>query len=388
MDTIKRRLTDQLKADLARDKSILLLGPRQTGKTTLTQSLQSDLSLSFLLPSTRMRFEREPELLLKEIEALPASPKLPLVVLDEIQKVPDLLDVIQYIIDQNKAKFILTGSSARKLRRKASVNLLPGRVLYYKLDPLIIPENPIQDLTHHLTYGSLPGICLLENAAEKEKELDSYVSLYMEEEIRAEAVVRNIQAFSKFLMCAGSEAGQALNFAKLSQDIGVSQSTIASYYEILEDCLIIQRIMPLGGSSRRRLTKAPKYLLFDLGIRRLCTQEPAQLSEAALGGLFEQFIGLELLRFTHQSTQKTQLLYWRDHNGPEVDWILETNKTLIPIEVKWTSAPTEKDQRHLTTFMQEYNCKEGYIVCQTPRPFKLGPGITALPWQQLWQALG
>ena len=384
MQYTKRLLEEKIKETLARNKSVLLLGPRQTGKSTLVERLKPELSISLLVPDDRQRYEKTPGILIGEIEGIPKHKKnLPLVFIDEIQKVPQLFDVIQYIIDKKMAKFILTGSSARKLRRGNNINLLPGRVITARLDPFINNELPSVKLMNYLLYGSLPGIYFTAGAENKEDELKSYVTSYLEEEIRAEAIVRSLGSFARFLELAASESGNIINLRKLSQGIGVSHTTIGSYYEILEDCLIIERVEPITKSStRKKLTKSHKYLFFDLGVRRLAAQEGIKPPKELLGKLFEQFIGIELIRCSRISNKNIRVKFWRDPDGPEVDWVIEKENKYFPVEVKWTSAPSKNDIKHLKTFLAEYkNAKEGYVICQTGRKLKLDENIFAIPWQ-------
>jgi len=211
------------------------------------------------------------------------------------------------------------------------------------------------------------------------------VTIYLEEEIRAEAIVRNLGSFSRFLELAASEAGLAVNFSKLSQEIGVSHTTVQSYYQILEDCLIAERIEPLTKSkTRKKLTRTQKYLFFDMGVRRLAAHEGIRPPQEILGRWFEQFVGLELLRLARGSENKKRLLYWRDPGGPEVDWVIEDRESFKPLEVKWTNLPSERDARSLKVFLGEYPCPEGgWIVCQSQREFTLGKNISAIPWQKL-----
>lgn len=386
MEYINRLLESPLKYHLARGKSILLLGPRQTGKSTLLTQLPSDLSLSLVAPQTRQRYERDSSILAGEVEALKQKKGRPvLVILDEIQKVPSLLDLVQDLIDRRIAQFVLTGSSARKLRRGGNVNLLPGRLVSMRLDPLIRPEYATDDLESLLSYGSLPAIALLESRHDRELDLQSYVEGYLEEEVRAEALVRNIGTFSRFLELASLESGNIISFRALSQDIGVSHTTIAAYYEVLEDCLIVERIDPITkNKTRKRLMKSSRHLIFDLGVRRLCANEGTKFSRVRLGQLFEQFVGLELIRLARLARQKTTLHFWRDLDGPEVDWVIDQSGAYIPVETKWTDSPTLRDARHLLTFLAEYpEAKRGWIVCRSPRPLQLHPKITALPWQDM-----
>lgn len=378
---VKRLLQAHFMESLKKGKSILLLGPRQTGKTTLIQNVSCDLYLNLALTTERRRFERDPDLIIKEVEAI--SAKSPLVVIDEIQKVPSILDPIQVLIDKKAAQFVLTGSSARKLRKQAEINLLPGRVLTFRMDPFSQQELP-QDLESALIYGSMPKIALLKNPKEKSEELRSYVDVYLEEEVRAEAIVRNLPAFYRFLELAALESGKLVSFNSLSKEIGVAHTTISSYYEILEDCLMVERIDPLFQSAtRKKLSKASKYLFFDLGVRRFSANEGSKLGAHRLGELFEHFIGNELVRQTREK-HLTQLMYWRDPDGPEIDWLISSAGTYFPIEVKIKSNPDKSDCKHLFTFLNEYKqAKHAYVVCTTPRKYKIDRSITAIPWQEL-----
>jgi predicted AAA+ superfamily ATPase len=383
----RRCIEEVLHRHLGRGKSVLLLGPRQTGKTTLLGGLKADLSLSLVSPSVRQRYEKDPSLLTGEVRALPrraARGKLPLVTVDEVQKVPALMDVGQELIDRGEARFVFTGSSARKLRRGRDINLLPGRLVALRLDPLMIEESRPETLHESLLFGALPAIRTLRRPEDKEADLRSYVEAYLEEEVRQEALVRNVGVFGRFLELAGQESGRIANYSKISQDVGVSAVSVRTYYEILCDCLIAERVDPVTrSSSRKKLTKASRYLLFDLGVRRLAAREGKRLHPSRLGDLFEQFVGLELIRFSRVHAPGARLRFWRDPDGPEVDWILEHEGAYLPIEVKLTDRPTERDTRHLIVFMAEYKAKVGLVVCTAPRPIRLGKNVTAIPWQDL-----
>jgi len=387
MKTISRIMESRVRHALDRQKSVLLLGPRQTGKTTLVEKLKPDLLLNFLRPEVRQRYERAPHLLGAEVEALAPRTRAtrPVVVLDEVQRVPELVNVVQALVDRRLARFVLTGSSARKLRRGGGVNLLPGRLLPLRLDPLSLTERVPTTLEQALLYGSLPGIALAANDAAREEDLRAYTTLYLEEEVRAEALVRNLGTFSRFLQLAALEAGNISHFRGIAQELGVPHTTVAGYYEILEDCLIAERIEALSESrTRKKLTKSSRYLFFDLGVRRAAAEEGRRLPPRVLGALFEQFVGLELLRATRQTVGAVRLRFWRDPDGPEVDWIVEGEDRWLPVEVKWSDAPAERDTRHLQTFLSEYSkAREGVVVCRTPRRFKLAPKITAVPWQEI-----
>lgn len=382
---IQRSLISKITNSLKRGKSILLLGARQTGKTTLVQTIKYDRYINLMNPELRLRYENRNTNLIQEIKAL--SIKLntkPIIIIDEIQKVPPITDSVQILIDENIASFILTGSSARKIK-----NLLPGRVIKYELHSLTIQELQTYSSDLHLKNlllnGSLPGIITVNKPENIEEELTSYVALHLEEEIRKEALVRNLSAFSDFLRLACIESGNIINFRNISQEVGVAHTTISEYYRILKDCMIITEFLPLvKTNSRRILTKSSKYALFDLGVRRVGAKESFNRDVKHLSFLFEQFIGLELKKIIDLEQQKINVLFWRDHNGPEIDFVLEKQGIYTPVEVKWTKNPTEKDIKHIITFQKEYPVsKYGYIVCQTPYPMQLSDKIIAISWKNL-----
>ncbi len=386
---IHRLIASVIRKHLQRGKSILLLGPRQTGKTTLIeQYIKPDISYSFARVATRLRYEKNPALLEKELEEkLKSYSSPPVIFIDEVQKIPLVMDMAQVFIDKRQAQFILSGSSARKLKTGSEVNLLPGRVVSLHMTPLLYQElRPLNlSLESILLYGTLPSIVTEVDAASREMDLHSYVETYLEEEIRKEAMVRNLGHFSRFLQLAAGEAGKQLNFTRLSQDVGISDTTIANYYQILEDCLIVSRIDPIVNSiTKRRLIKSPKYLFFDLGVRRACANEGTQLPQKIIADFFEQFVGNELVYRSQQDFPEVKVRYWRDSAGPEIDYVLDVAQHYIPIEVKWSDKPNLSDARHILKFMEEYpQAKQGYIVCQTPHRYKIHDKILALPWQEI-----
>jgi predicted AAA+ superfamily ATPase len=308
----------------------------------------------------------------------------PLVIVDEVQKAPEILNVAQDLIDSKKARFVLTGSSARKLKKGHEINLLPGRVVSLRLDPLTLEEDTPMKVEEVLLNGSLPAIRKLSSQTDKESDLRSYVETYLEEEIRQEAIVRNIGTFSRFLELAALESGRISNFSRIAQDIGISPITIQSYFEILVDCLVAERVEPITQSAtRKKLTKAGRYLIFDMGVRRLAAGEGTQLHPERMGELLEHFVGLELIRLCRLHHPSARIRFWRDPGGPEVDWVLDLNGKYTPIEVKWTDRPTERHIRHLKVFMEEYPSSRGYVVCLAPRRMQLAEKITAIPWTEI-----
>lgn len=374
---------------LSRGKSILLLGARQTGKTTLVKTeLHPQISYTFSNVITRQRYEKDLTLLQKELEEkIKTYSEKPVIFIDEVQKIPQVMDMVQYFIDEQLAQFILTGSSARKLKTGTDLNLLPGRVIALTLSPLL--QNEIDNrssIEDYLLYGSLPNIVTEKNNDDRECDLQSYVSTYLEEEVRAEALVRNVGDFARFLEISAGESGRQINFTRLAQDTGISDTTISSYYQILEDCLIISRVDPITHSrTKRRLVKSPKYLFFDLGVRRACANEGVKLPHHFLGELFEHYVGNELIHQAHLFSRKMKVRYWRDNAGPEIDFVLEYEHRYIPIEVKWTDKPGRSDAKHLEKFMEEYpEAQKSYVVCRTPQRYAISENIIALPWAEIY----
>lgn len=257
-------------------------------------------------------------------------------------------------------------------------------MLFHHLDALSVLElDSVPDIEELLLNGSLPEVIQQSDSQSKERLLVSYVEIYLEQEVRAEAEVRNLASFSQFLSLAAIEAGNSVNLSNISQDIGVSRHTIYEYFKLLEDCLITFRIDPITEHvGRRRLSKSSKYLFFDLGVRRIAAAEGLRLPQKYYGNLFEQFVGIEILKVIRVYASQAKLRYWQDHAGPAVDYVLEYSRQYLPIEVKWTESPLMKDARHLLKFMNEYDCNvPALIVCQAQRPLQLADNVLAIGWK-------
>ena len=341
---VKRAITPKIEATLVRGKSVLLFGPRQCGKTFLVKKLAHDLYITLMDPNLLRKYELNPGAFLQEVKAKKeALGRKPVVIIDEVQKIPDFTDGIQVLIDEQVAQFIITGSSARKIN-----NLLPGRVIKFRLAPLSMLETDPQhlDLNKVLINGSLPEIYINNSQDYINDLLNTYVNVYIEEEIRKEALVRNIMAFSNFFQLACIESGNTVNLSKISADVGVSHHTIMEYYNILRDCMLITSIQPLTiTDSRKRLTKSAKHLLCDLGVKRSGADESDRPNIQQLSLLFEQYIGLEISRMLEALNIQAKLFFWRSHDGPEVDYVIAFDNQYIPIEVKWTNNPSYKIQQ-------------------------------------------
>lgn len=381
----ERRVQQQIEHALKRGKSVLVLGPRQVGKTTLLELQKFDISISLLMEKNRIKYERDPDHLLNEIQAHPKVGKGLRVFLDEVQLVPKLLTTAQYIIDKKLAQMVFTGSSARKIRKHSDLNLLPGRLVLIHLDALSFTEHKNEKIEEILLYGELPAIMTESSKVDKNADLESYVMTYLEEEIRKEAVTKNLPAFYRFLELSSLEAGKIVSLRQIGSESGVGHNTIGSYFEILEDSLIVLRVDPYTlSSTRKKLTKSSKYLYFDLGVRRVAAKEGIRLGKNRMGELFEQYVGIELSRLLKFHVGRNSLSFWRDPDGPEVDWLIRGQNQLVPIEVKYKDKIDKSDCRHLEVFLKEYKeAKKAYVVCVADRAYKITDQIYAIPWQQL-----
>lgn len=386
-------------------QSVLILGPRQVGKTTIVRSVLKGAhrQLEYILqdPSTRIDLEKDPGRIIREVRAFPARPY---VFVDEAQKVPDIFDAAQVLIDEHTATFLFTGSSARKLRRAGS-NLLPGRIQRLFLDPLLwgelgfIGQPAIEPLSMNninaqssytfedmLVTGSLPRIVFLPQTQRREL-LISYSELYLEEEIRAEALVRKIGAFSRFLELAAHESGTAPNFTKLSNESGVSQPAIKEFYHILEDTLVVERVDPYLKNARKRILATSRYYFFDSGVRNALARLPLDQSllNAQKGTLFEHAVILEIIRRVRALNARFTIHYWRTSGGAEVDCVIDTGTQIIPIEIKAMAHVPRSELKGLKSFLTEYadRAKHGYVITMGKRREQLDANITALPWFDL-----
>lgn len=385
----------------------ILFGARQTGKTTLLKELlQPDLSYNLADPEERGRLLAQPGLFRRECEALPKTNRRLTVFVDEAQLVPSVFDAIQVLYDiaPKRFLFVLCGSSARKLR-ESGANLLPGRSLLHRLHPLMLAERPgpggfkprlellssgsfvsslrpNDDLIARMAFGDLPGV-LSAPTDIRESLLRSYATIYLEEEIRREGYVKDWGAFLNFLKLAAMESGQSLNYAKIARETGLSQPTVKSHYQLLEDMFVGFRIPAFSKSGRKNLLGHARFYIFDLGVRHAAAGlRPGQDTVLANpGNCFEQWVGLELYRRISYANEG-KLSYFRTRDGMEIDYILEQNGRFIPIEVKWTENPNLKDTRHLRTFLSEHpdEAEQAYIVCRCPRPAKIADKVTAIPW--------
>ncbi len=401
--TFKRLSSRYLYDKISNGRSFLLFGPRQTGKSTLLERIFDQLPSNhqirfyFQLPSQRLEIQSDPELILRQVEALqnstPAVKQPIFVFIDEIQKAPEVLDVLQFLIDKKKIILAACGSSTRRMRTLGA-NWLPGRVDLEWLYPLTWEESEVtrssEYLEKSLLFGSLPGIWAIESEEERSQSLAQYTHLYLDEEIRMEAQIRNLPKFSKFLQLAALESGTAPNFSKIGTQVEVSHTTIANYYQILEDTLIVHRV-DAYGSSRTQVLRSPRYYFFDRGVRNSAAKigQSRGILNLQRGVLFEHFIILEIIaKLGALPGEKPKIYYWRNKKGEEVDVVIELpnaiegKKRVIALEIKATRKPLQDDFRGLDAFHAQYSCHSSFLVCQIDRAQKFGPHL-AISWQDL-----
>ena len=361
-------------------KSVLVLGPRQVGKSTLLRSMNPDIAIDLSSPEAYRRYVGHPERLERELRAGSGSRKT--VLIDEVQRIPALMDMAQALLDEapRQFRFLLSGSSARKLRR-GDANLLPGRVLVYSMHPLLQAEiGPGFDLDRALTQGTLPGIYAEPDPALREEILRSYADTYLREEVQAEALVRDVGGFSRLLDYAASASGRILNLNALSQDAGIAYDTARRYLGILEDTLLLWRIPAWSGSDRGRLVAHPKVLLFDLGVRNALLRRPLDRPlPDERGLLLEQFVGLEILRRTGTLWPEARLHHFRTRAGVEVDYVLQLGREVWGIEVKASSSINRADSRGLRALEDHVpNVRRRIIVFLGSRA-QVHEGVESLP---------
>ena len=316
-------------------RSILLLGPRQVGKSTLLGLLEPDLVINLASPAAFRDYVTRPDRLEAELRAADSSTRT--VLLDEVQRVPALLDAVQVILDDmpGRFRFLLSGSSARKLRR-GQANLLPGRIHVHYLHPLLASEMGSEfRLERVLAHGSLPGIYSERDPAARERDLRSYVDTYLREEIQLEALVRDIGAYTRLLEHVAAASGRVLNLRALCGDAGVSYETARRYLGVLEDTLVAFRVPAWRGSDRSRLIAHPRVFLFDLGVRNALLRRPLDRPlEDERGLLLEHLVAYELHRRAGDLWPEARLWHFRTHGGTEVDFVLEVGRELGGIDVK------------------------------------------------------
>ncbi len=386
---IKRKLLDRLQRI---EQSFILLGPRQTGKTTLVDSLKPDTSINLTNEQTYLDFLKNPS----ELNERLATGQYKKIFIDEIQRLPQLLNTIQFILDKDiieskkekrkkRLQFFLTGSSARKLKR-GGANLLPGRVFTYHLGPLTYEELQSEfRIKDYLEIGGLPGIYTEPDRENQIKLLRSYVATYLREEIQAEALTKNIEGFARFLYIAAAHSGQYLDLSKLSSEAQVPRQTAARYFEILEETLIVSRCDSFAKSMRKRLIQHPKFYFFDIGVLNGALGN-FSASQDRKGYLFEHFIfnQCHALAYSHDLEPEVdfRISTFRTEHGAEVDFIIEHKGHITALEIKASSQISRSDLRGFKSFSEYFKKSHQKLIAYLGEQPKKIEEIVILPWKQ------
>ncbi len=329
------------------ESSIFLFGARQTGKSTiLRQQFPNSIYIDLLDNEVRSRFSQRPVLL---YEMLCDKPENTIVIIDEIPEVPQLLNEVHRLIVERKLLFILCGSSARKLKRKGH-NTLGGRAFPIYLYPLVSAEIPDFDIDKAVTYGLLPPHYLSANPS---RLLAAYIQVYLKEEIKEEALVRNLTNFQRFLEVAALTNGEMINLSNIAQDCGVSAATVSSYFDILEDTLIGYRIPAYSKVMKRRLVQAPRFYYFDVGVANyLLHRKELVRGTIDYGHAFEHLVVQEIYAWLKYSHSEESLSYWRTYTGIEVDAVIGDAR--VAIEIKSSEEILPRHLKGLKAFAEEH----------------------------------
>jgi len=372
--------------NLSSQETCFFWGPRQTGKSTLLKMLfPQAIRYDLLLSTEYQRLLREPKLIREQCLAaeLDANSQRDPIIIDEIQKLPVLLDEVHWLMENKGLRFILCGSSARKLKR-GQVNLLGGRAIRYELYPLVFPEIPDFSLIKALNSGLIPRHY---DSNKPNRLIQSYVGDYLKEEIVAEALIRNIPSFSRFLEVAALSNGEILNYTNIARECGVTSPTVKEYFQILEDTLIGRQLPAFQKRKKRRLIASPKFYFFDLSpVIHLTRRGKVKPGSELFGRAFEHYIWMEIMAHSSYSELFYPISYWRTASGFEVDFILGDHE--ISIEAKSTELASTTHLKGLRRFKEEYTVRRSILVSLDLKPRKTEDQIEILPWQeflkQLW----
>lgn len=362
-------------------KSVLLLGPRQTGKSTLMHSLAPDIEINLANEATFLEFAQNP----RELEERLAAAKPKTVFIDEVQRLPRMLGTIQALLDQPSRKpprFLLTGSSARKLRR-GRANLLPGRIHTFDLGPLCATERGHDlDTAVALSTGTLPGIYAEKSETDRKKTLRSYAATYLKEEIQAEALTRNIEGFARFLRVMAACVGGFLDLSKLSNEAMVPRQTAVRFCEILEETLIFHRADAFASSERRRLLQHPRFFVFDNGVLNALLSN-FTASPDRIGMLFENLFFTQLRALAAARDVDMRISSYRTEHGAEVDFVVEIGGAVWAIECKASRNVGRGDLRGFASFAEIARRKHRPVVAYLGTTPRSVAGIDVLPWQRV-----
>ncbi len=374
METFNRLLNIQLPPN----KSAFLWGPRKVGKSYwINEHLEDAIVIDFLKTDVFADYISRPSLLRERY-----SDATKLIVIDEVQMVPDILNEVHWMIENTQSSFLLTGSSPRKLRR-SHANLLGGRAWRYTMTPLCTPELGDFDIEKSITSGFIPSHF---TSPEPIQELRAYIADYLKEEIAAEAVVQNIPAFSEFLRVAALTNGELLNYTNVSRETGVSAKIVRSYFQILEDTLLGFRLRPWKKTPDRRMIEAEKFYLFDTGVSNYLARRQPVFSTSEFGRSFEHFIMMELKAYQAYKDPELPLHFWRTSTGLEVDFILGDME--VAVEIKASKRVDSTHAKNLRALAEHHQLRRLILVSFEVLPKKFGDNVECLFWKdflkQLW----
>lgn len=371
-------------------QSFFLLGPRGTGKSTwLQEQFHANLVVDLLNSREFLAYKSNPHLLVDKVSALPRGSK---VIIDEIQKIPELLDIVHLILFKEKMnyQFALTGSSARKLKR-SNANMLAGRAINRSFFPLLIDElssNKKINIEKVLQFGSLPETVMTEDIQEKIDYLSAYVETYLKQEIQQEALTRNLDQFMRFLKVSSITNAQITNWSNVARDTGIARSTVVGYYEILIDTLLGWVLPAFQPKAKIKEVSHPKFYWFDTGVLRVLQnviQEP--LDQTEKGILFETLVCNEVRALNSILGIGAELFYWRTESGNEVDLIVKRGKKVIGIEIKARTSWKNQDHYGLKTLLQEKKINTGIGIYMGNDSLQVDKNIRVIPLNQLSKEL-
>jgi predicted AAA+ superfamily ATPase len=372
--------------------SFFLFGSRGTGKTSWLREnllhLPGTLYLDLLSAAVEEEFAKSPDALSRRLDAFGSLPEW--VVIDEVQRVPKLLDIVHREIESRKVKFALTGSSARKLRR-GGANLLAGRAFINELFPFTYQELGKSFLLETvLSWGSLPAIIGLNSAEARTQYLEAYAQTYLREEVIAEQLVRNVSPFRFFLEIAAQQSGKLINYSEIASQLSVDPKTIKTYFEILEDTLLGFSLPAYHRSIRKQQRQSPKFFLFDMGVKRALERTlaiPLRSSTSAFGDAFEHYLILECHRLHRYLKRDFRLSYLQTKDGAEIDLIVERpGDTVILLEIKSTEVVEERHIERISRFAKDFPNSLALCASRDPNPKRFGL-VHALPWQEALRSI-
>lgn len=371
---------------LPEGQSAFLWGARKTGKTTLLkQALPDSIRYDLLETDTFFRLSKAPHLLREELRAINGkNPIKQPVILDEVQKIPPLLDEVHWLIENERMSFILCGSSARKLKR-SHANLLGGRAWRFVLYPLTTKElGDNFDLLRAVNRGLIPSHYLDNNY---QRTIKAYVNDYLKEEIKDEGIARNVPAFARFLDSIPFSNGELVNYSNIARECGVDAKTVAEYYQILVDTLLGIFIEPFRKRRNRQIiSETPKFYLFDVGVAGGLAKRSIQINRGfEFGEAFEHLVLMELLAHRSYTEKDYTINFWRTKDGCEVDFVLNGGE--VAIEVKSSENPRMPDIKGLSVFIEEHKPQRAFLVCQEKRHRKTASGVEIVPWQTFFKML-